>query len=751
MKTAEPVVRDVVLLGGGHTHVIVIRKWAMKPITGVRLTLVSLDALTPYSGMLPGLVAGHYTVEQSHIDLTRLCRWAGVRFIEDEATGIDPENNQIVFGQRPALGYDIISIDTGGAPRLDNVKGAATYTVPVKPVHQFYDHWRKIEASAAARSQGLNIGVVGAGAGGFEILLAMQQKISGVAGKNKTGRHQFHWMIRGQVLAGYPKWVQSAALDVCKKRGITCHHDFNVVEVNSEGVQGANGEHLQLDEVLWCTEAMASKWPAASGLQCDKSGFIEVNDSLQSLSHPNVFAAGDVAIQINHPRPRAGVFAVRQGPVLFSNLQRVVTNRTLETYRPQRKFLTLLSIGAKSAIGNKGPFSVKGKWVWKWKNWIDLRFMDRFNRLPAMPEIELEKMSPEFTRALQSGATDYRMRCGGCGAKVPWDIVTDMLSGLNVHQHADQETGISERGDVALINPTGPLLAQSVDQVRGFIEDPWVFARIAAVHALSDLYAVNADPQSAMLLVNLPYMHDAILRRDLQQLLAGVVYELNQAGCELSGGHSSESAELSLGLVVNGNLKQTREKNTGDALYGYKLVITKPLGVGVIMAADMRAESKGKWVQEAVRLMLLSNSKAAKILERYHVAGTTDITGFGLIGHLCDLLKNLDAGCELNLEQIPLLTGALELSDRGVRSSLYEANLRFSKEIDTNSDVDKSSVVPLLFDPQTSGGLLAVVPEDSTKRCLEHLRDAGYEQARVVGTLVKSVDSKHRISITHEK
>jgi len=304
---------------------------------------------------------------------------------------------------------------------------------------------------------------------------------------------------------------------------------------------------------------------------------------------------------------------------------------------------------------------------------------------------------------------------------------------------------------VALINATGPYLAQSVDQIRGFFEDPWVFARIATIHALSDLYAVHADPQSAMLLVNLPYMRDAILRRDLEQLLAGVVFELNLAGCELSGGHTSESAELSLGLVANGHLRSPREKIIGDAIIGHKLVITKPLGIGVIMAGDMRAASKGMWVQEAVRSMLLSNSKAAKILERYQVAGTTDITGFGLIGHLCNLLKNLNAGCKLNLERIPLLPGAVELSDRGIRSSLYEANLRYSKEIVTNSDVDKSPVMPLLFDPQTSGGLLAVVPGESTASCLERLHDAGYEQARVVGTVIKSVDSQRRISITHEK
>ncbi len=750
MILQNPVVRDVVLLGGGHTHVIVIRKWAMNPIAGARLTLVSRDTLTPYSGMLPGLVAGHYTVEQSHIDLSRLCRWAGVRFIEDEASGIEPDKNKIQFKQRPPIGYDILSIDTGGAPRLDNVEGAAEHSVPVKPVHRFYEHWLQIESNATASERGLDIGVVGAGAGGFEILLAIQHRLAGNISDGKSQLHKFHWIIRDQVLSGYPDQVKDIALEECEQRNVRCHYGFNVIKVEADQIRGVNDEVLQLDEVLWCTEAMAPKWPARSGLQCDKNGFIEVNDSLQSLSHCNVFAAGDVALQVNHPRPRAGVFAVRQGPALFNNLQRAVCNRRLRTYRPQKRFLTLLSMGGKAAIGNKGSLSVAGQWVWKWKDWIDLRFMDRFNRLPQMPNLKQDGLSREFALELHGDSNADLMRCGGCGAKIPWDLVSKILSRQEIFHHPDQITGVSDCDDVALIKPEATVIAQSVDQIRGFLEDPWIFSRIATLHALSDLYAAAAAPQSAMLLASLPHMHSTVTSRDLEQILAGVVYELNQAGCELSGGHTSEATELSLGMVVNGYMNQVGSDVTREVDRSHKIIVTKAVGVGVIMAADMRARCKGQIVQRAIRSMLASNALASKILRQNNADSMTDITGFGLIGHLHGFLQRAGVGSELILERVPLLEGAQDLSDMGFRSSLYNANLRFTEFVSQSESVQQASAYPLLFDPQTSGGLIAAVPGKNVQNCLDQLHANGYEEATVVGTIIKPRDNHFPIQISHD-
>jgi len=235
--------------------VIVARMWAMRPVPGVRLTLVSRDVLTPYSGMLPGLVAGHYTLEQSHIDLGRLCSWSGIRFIEAEATTVDPDDRRLCFGTRPDIEFDLLSIDTGAAPDLDSVKGAAQFSTPVKPVHLFYQRWLQIMERANTSSIGLRIAVVGAGAGGFEILMAMRHRL-------RSSGHRFHWIIRDQALGEFPERARTTALGVCRAQDIQVHDRFNVVEVESDGLRAEDGRRLEVDEVLWCTEARASDWPA---------------------------------------------------------------------------------------------------------------------------------------------------------------------------------------------------------------------------------------------------------------------------------------------------------------------------------------------------------------------------------------------------------------------------------------------------------------------------------------------------------
>ena len=742
MRDTGPLFRDLVLLGGGHAHVIVIRRWAMNPLPGVRVTLVSPDALTPYSGMLPGLVAGHYTLEQTHIDLVRLCRWAGVRFVCDAACGVDADARRVLFDQRPSITYDLLSVDTGGAPRLDNVEGAAEFAIPVKPVSTFNDRWCELETRAGRSEEPMDIGVVGAGAGGFEILLAANHRLNGSGNSPVAAgsgvRHRLHWVIRGDLLGDYPRRVRRMGRNACIERGITLHDGFDVVSVRKDGLRAANGAFLDLDATLWCTEAMASSWPVESGLDCDDRGFVRISDSLQSLSDPRVFAAGDVAVQVDHPRPRAGVFAVRQGPVLADNLRRALLGQPLRSHRPQERFLTLLSQGDRSAIGNKGPFSFEGRWVWQWKHWIDNRFMFQFNELPDMPEVRPEKIPETFLEGMAGSGAEDGMRCGGCGAKVAADVLDAVIADLAITSRDDLEIGLRERGDVAVFKCRGGALAQSVDQLREFVSDPWLFGRIAAIHALSDLYAASARPQSAMVMVTLPWGDEALVQRELSQLMEGVVLELNRAGCALTGGHTAEGRELALGLVVNGVPSASQRAAHSAAGPGDRIILTKSIGTGVILAADMRARATGPALEVAIRNMLASNGPAAQVLVDHGVLAMTDVTGFGLLGHLVELLRPRGFHCRLDFPAVPVLAGAAALSQAGFRSSLYAANARFGRFSDLGEDLAAVGNGELLADPQTSGGLLAVVPEKNTEDCLVALHQAGVADAAEIGRLVES-------------
>ncbi len=747
--------KDVVLLGGGHAHVIVIRKWAMAPIEGVRLTLISEQGMTPYSGMLPGLVAGHYSYTQSHIDLPRLCQWAGVRFIEKRATGLDPENQKVLLADRPALHYDILSIDTGGAPALHTVKGADQFATAVKPVSSFYSRWQQIEQRLDQNKGAgtMRIGVVGAGAGGFEILLAVQHRI---ASATRSAQHQLYWIIRGEVLPGATERVRKFALEACREKGIKMETSFDVSEVRSDRLLAVDGRDIALDEVLWCTEAKAAEWPAKSDIACDDEGFVLTNDFLQSVSHKNIFAVGDVAVQENNPRPRAGVFAVRQGPPLFRNLQRAALEKKLVEHHPQHQFLTLLSLGNKRAIASKSAFSVVGDWVWQWKDHIDQTFMNRFNMLPEMPT----EPKPLISRLLQAIYPASRvlpqngepMRCLGCGSKVPGDILNEVLTKIT----ASADDGGSNVGlgsdDIAIVHTKGKDIAQSLDQLRAILDDPWLFARIATLHALSDLYASSVLPHSALLNVTLPFSSEAILRSDLSQIIDGVTYELERAGALLIGGHTTEGAELSLGLAVNGIFGEGVDNTDvstlgkGGAVAGQVLVLSKPLGIGVLMATHMRGQLTANHLQAAVQLMLFSNKEAARIALESGATSMTDVTGFGLIGHLSEILLQSSCSAVLSPSEIPVLKPAHLLAQSGQHSSLYQANLRYSRYCDDESAEILRENCPLAFDPQTSGGLLFSLPESHAASCLEMLHLAGYSEASVIGKLQEEGSALSRSS-----
>lgn len=750
MNRTTPMARDLVLLGGGHSHVIVIRRWAANPVPGVRVTLVSPDTLTPYSGMLPGLVAGHYSVEETHIDLARLCRWAGIRFVRSAASGVDAAGRRVLFDTRPAIEYDLLSVNTGGAPCLVNVPGAAQYATPVKPVHRFHARWRELAARARESEDSLDIGVVGAGAGGFEILLAMNHALNSVDGRPVTAtgtlRHRLHWFVRDTVLEEYPAAVRRMALRACAQRGVYCHHEFDVVQVNADGLLSATGQEVRLDAVVWCTEAMAAAWPAESGLDCDERGFIRVSDTLQSLSHPDVFAAGDAAMQRHHPRPRAGVFAVRQGPVLAQNLRRAVLGERLRTYRPQKRFLTLLSMGDRTAIGRKGPFIAKGTWVWRWKHWIDNKFMFNFNKLPKIIEQKSQQIPSAFQAELALDGMPDGMRCGGCGAKLGGDVLASVMDELDVLERDDLPVGLASRGDVAVIDCDGTSLAQSVDQVRSFVDDPWLFGRIATIHALSDLYAARSVPQSAMVIVTLPWGAESTMRRELSQLMGGVTVELSRAGCALSGGHTAEGLETSLGFVVNGYSPGAGDTGAKGPRAGDCLILTKPLGTGVILAAAMRARAAGPVLDMALESMLLSNARAAGIIGAHGTSAMTDVTGFGLAGHLLTLLRSSGLSCHLWPDAVPALPGAAALHREGIHSSLQGANVRMLRSGGNMEALDAIPGWELLTDPQTSGGLLAVIPPEAVDGCLEALRRAGYDRAACIGTLAARAGSEPLIA-----
>ena len=727
---AAEIHKDLVFVGGGHAHALALRMLAMAPITGLRITLISPASHTPYSGMLPGLVAGHYNFEQTHIDLARLCQWAEVRFICAPVTAIDPQLKQISIEGRPALSYDVLSIDVGSEPELDSVPGARRFSVPVKPVAGLWQRWNRLREKLQASPGGSEhrVAMVGGGAGSVELITAMAERFSS---DKLLSRQRVSFTLycgASAILQGYNARARKSAELALTHYGIELHLGCRVEKVESGVLCMQGGDLFSFDELFWCTGAAAMSWIASSGLETDERGFLVTTDTLQSTSDSAVFGTGDCATQLNHPRPKAGVYAVRQGPVLAENLRNTLLSRPLKNHIPQHKFLSLLSLGTRRATADRGFLSATGKWVWRWKDKIDREFMARFEVLPQM---QLNAASDTLHE--HGGPEELQVPCGGCGAKVGADVLASVLS--NLSGLYPQHCPVTGADDAVLIpGSSASAIIQSIDTLRQIVADPFVMGRIAANHALSDLYASGAQPVSALASVCLPFATVQILPRDLEQLLAGALHEMATANCILTGGHTMAGSELNIGFVVNGislsgdgNFLPKRGMREGDVL-----VLTKALGVGTLFAAHMQQRADGRDIQVATEMMLHSNAVASRLAVTNNALACTDITGFGLVGHLQEMLEPGQV-ININSAKLPALPGALESLTAGIRSTMHEANATAAASCVAVVGSFETARTELVYDPQTSGGLLiAVSPERADSLC-EQLLDAGYLAATVIG------------------
>jgi len=699
-----------VLVGGGHAHVHVLKSVAMRPVPGMRVTLIARDVETPYSGMLPGFVAGNYGFDECHIDLVRLARFAGARLIHDEAVGLDRAARRVLCRAHPPIRYDIVSLDIGSTPLLDDVPGAAEHTVPVKPISHFAVHWEKLLARAGQRGR-TRLAVVGGGAGGVELAWAAFHRLAGILRQPP----EVTLVTRDALLPTHNARVRAIFERLSRERGIRLETETAITRVEPGRLIATDGGTIEFDEALWVTEAAAAAWLAETGLPLDPRGFVMVDEYLRSPADPAVFAAGDVASMIGHPREKAGVYAVRNGPPLTENLRRALAGRPLRRAVPQRQALALIGTGDGRAVASRGPFAVEGRPLWMLKQWIDRRWMRRYTELPAMAEAEGEDA----------------MRCGGCAAKVPADVLTRVIARLDRPEGNTVAIGLAAPDDAALVSfPGGPPLLQTVDFFRAMVGDPYLFGRIAATHALGDIYAMGGVPEAALAIATLPPARPAVTEHDLFHMLKGGSEVLDAAGAALVGGHSAEGAELGLGFAVTGRPRPGRLMRKGGLRPGDRLILTKPLGTGILLAAEMRFVARARDVEAAMATMLQSAAEASATLAGHGATACTDVTGFGLIGHLTEMLTASAMDARLDPEAVPALDGALDLAAGGITSSLHPANLGALAALGPDADPG-SPHAALLIDPQTAGGLLAGVPAAQAEACLVELRRLGYRAAEI--------------------
>ncbi len=706
-----PLTRDLVLIGGGHTHALVLRKWGMNPLPGARLTVINPGPTAPYSGMLPGFVAGHYDRSDLDIDLVRLARFAGARVILGAVSNIDRDARTVHVAGYPPIAFDVASVNVGITSDMPDLPGFATHAVPAKPLGPFAAKWANYVAGDGPAS----VAVIGGGVAGVELVMAMAHAL-----RTRGRKAQISLIDNAQALtAAAPKaagTIRAAMTDL----GITVIEQATITEITETGLVLQDGTRIAADFITGAAGARPYNWIEGTGLDLHE-GFIKVDGHLQS-SDPAIFAAGDCAHLFESPRPKAGVFAVREAPVLFNNLRAALGAGRMRRYVPQGDYLKLISLGGKSALGERLGTSFSGPLMWKWKDHIDQTFMNKFRDLPQM-------QAPTLPRSYAAGVSEVvgdKPLCGGCGAKVGRDALQAALRDLPQPIRSDVTPLPGD--DAALLNTGGVRQVMTSDHLRAFTLDPVLMTRIAAVHALGDIWAMGAAPQAATVTLILPRMSSVLQQRTLTEIMTTASEVIQNAGAEIVGGHSSMGDEMTIGFTVTGLCDRDPIPLSGGQV-GDALILTKPLGSGVLMAAEMAGKANGAWVENAYAKMVQPQGDASRILAQ--ARAMTDVTGFGLAGHLNGICTSSGCGATLDLDAIPVMQGATELGALGIRSTIYPDNRALAPELPEGGKAD------LLYDPQTAGGLLAAVDADRAAELLAQLRKAGYPAA-IIGKLTES-------------
>ena len=712
-----PLIKDLVLIGGGHTHALVLRMWGMDPMPGVRITVINPDPIAPYTGMLPGHIAGHYARDDLMIDLVRLGRFANARVILDRATGIDRVNRQVLLQGRPPLAYDIASIDTGIGSGLPEIPGYAEHATSAKPLGDYADRWVRFLARALPEPRMV---VIGAGVGGVELALASAHRLRSQGAKPVITLLEQGDTALPHIGAG----TRQALLHHLTSAGIDLRTGITASRITADGVDLSDGTYLPSDFTLSVAGSRPQHWLGGTGLDL-QDGFVTVGPTLQT-SDPTIFAAGDCAYLSHAPRPKAGVFAVRAAPILNHNLRAALSGARMRPFHPQSDYLKLISTGGKGAVADKFGLRSGGAWLWHIKDRIDRAFMAKFADYPAM---EPAPTLPANAALGLAEALAEKPLCGGCGAKIGAMDLSAALSDLPAPARAEVLSGPGD--DAAILRQGQGFQVITTDHLRSFTNDPRLMARITATHAMGDIWAMGAAPQVGLAQITLPRMSPTMQADALHEIMTAAAEIFTAAGADVVGGHTSVGAELTIGFTITGLTDRPITKS--GARPGDALILTKPLGTGTILAAEMAIDRiPGLMLGEAVAATYASMTRplgaAAAILSPYAHA-MTDVTGFGLAGHLMEILLASTARATLQLAAIPLLAGAEALAAAGQASSLAPANRAATN---WRMTFDESPRAALLFDPQTSGGLLAAVPNDKAPSILHALHGIG-EPAAIIG------------------
>ncbi len=681
------------------------------------ITLVNKSSSTIYSGMFPGVVAGKYKIDEILIDLRNLASKAGVSFVMAEIEGIDTKKKKLLLAGRPEIEYSLLSLNVGTKTNLNSkslIRGDKDLAVPIKPFLESYKFivGQDIHEDNPSAKPFL---IIGGGFAGIEIAFSLRKR--------------------------WPK--RSIIIRVKSQRKLS----KNLLEKLSDlKIEITEKYPSILCPKLICTGNKSFEWIKDSGFLLDENGRILTKKTLQVHNYPELFAVGDCGVIKDHPRPSSGVWAVRSAKPLAKNLERINKGLKLKEWKPQRKAIQLLDINyvnkkSKAFISWSqlmiGPFD----FLSRLKESIDKKFVSKFN---LIQDIDKEML-----------AEKEMIKCRGCAAKLAYAPLNTALKKLDLI-----ESSIDDSINIGILNSSKTLI-QSVDGFPSLISDPWLNGRLLALHSCSDIWACGGSVISAQSVVNLPSLPNDLQQELLFQVLKGINSALTIQGAKLIGGHTLESRNMSedpfsLGiessLTVNGIIDHNHNFwSKGGMKKGDQILISRSLGTGIIFSAFMNGQVKPYILDSVLKEMNKSQHETVNYINQLTnlypsskiINACTDITGFGLLGHLSEMLEstnsdqlkmNLDPlKIVLELDNIPVYNGVKELVEKGFESTFAPSNETFLKNIEGDKNLRfeliyndfpsnlsfYNTMLKILVDPQTCGPLVVSCPSIYSEKLIQ--------------------------------
>ncbi len=675
--------KQLVLIGGGHANVQVLRKLCMNEYKGLNVVLISDEYHAIYSGMTPGYIKRLYSLEDISIDLQRLCFNAGATFIKDKVLRLDEENRIIYLRDNPSIFFDVLSINSGSISNIKNIQLENDLSIfPVKPISSFLSKLNLID-EIIENSTNKKIIIIGGGVAAYELSFSLYKRYQGKVSLSIISSQQLtERNLNTKTVNKLKKIAKNLNINLISKKALS---------INNSEIKLNNKEKIKSDLVLLSTGSSLPNWLENSNLEILGNSIV-VNSQLQSLNYKNIFLSGDVASIENYNRTKSGVMAVRHGEILKDNIFLYFQNKALKKIKPQKNWLYLIGTNSNIAILNYYLFSFEARWCWVLKKIIDLKFIRKF----SFPD--KTNMNKNIYDLDLLNNDDTKMHCQGCGSKVSKNTLVNFLSNQKTNQELSDSTEIQ-------FNQSNIL--QTIDHIKLFKSlNPYDFGIISYYHSQNDILSGGGVIHSLNVSIGIPFCKNSVEHFYLNYFMEGILSISKKENSKITSGHSYQTYEPGITLCVNGILKKKLSKKSakeGDLIY-----LSKKIGVGYLLAAYFHNSPliRSKEFSKIISYLKTSNFNAAKVALRYDSPVITDISGFGLASHLGDICKSSNLSAKINLNSEILINTNLKILDY-FKSSSFEQNY-----ISNNSIVDISDSHPiknLIYDPQTNGPLIIVI------------------------------------------